>query len=244
MHKQRKIFIDGGAHHATSLKFFLNHYKDAESFETHSFEINSDFSHHFEKYVDNKKHFFYNQAIWVHDGHIEFYKMPKESSTIGPHSVRRPTAIASCINFSKWLKENFTQEDYIVLKLDIEGAEFSVLPQMFKDGSIEMIDKLYIEFHYKKRRNTNLELSLSILEKLIFKYQLDPMRWNATGKDSTIDKIDLDWRVCKELEKQKPNSDLGIRWKLIKEYFGFNKWYKGMPIYSPQMTSPYLDWSI
>ena len=230
----RKIFIDCGAHKATSLKFFCSSYPNSQEYETHSFEIYPDFKKHFDHYVSDgsNKHFFYNKAVWIKDETIKFWKMDQESSTVGPYTSQSNSQ-AEGVDFSKWLLNNFEKHDSIVLKMDIEGAEFSVLPKMFDDGSIELIDKLFIEFHYGKRQKTSLELSLSILEDLIFKYKLEPFRWDATGKDKTLDKIDLDWRVCRDLEKEKADSDLGKRWQKIKDYFKIEKWKKGMAIYSP-----------
>jgi hypothetical protein len=36
------------------------------------------------------------------------------------------------------------------MKIDIEGAEFNILNKMIEDGSINFIDRIYIEWHYKK----------------------------------------------------------------------------------------------
>jgi uncharacterized protein YfeS len=52
-----------------------------------------------------------------------------------------------CFDFSKYVKDNFKVDDYIVCKLDIEGAEYPVLEKMIKDETIPYIKKLYVEFH-------------------------------------------------------------------------------------------------
>lgn len=51
------------------------------------------------------------------------------------------------IDFSSLLKETVTKEDYVLIKMDIEGSEFSVLDKMIEDNSIELIDEIYVEFH-------------------------------------------------------------------------------------------------
>jgi FkbM family methyltransferase len=51
------------------------------------------------------------------------------------------------INFSKWILKNFTEDDLIILKMDIEGSEYKVLPKMIEDGSIKYINTLIIEWH-------------------------------------------------------------------------------------------------
>lgn len=55
------------------------------------------------------------------------------------------------IDFGKWIKENFSKDDYIICKMDIEGAEYDVVPHMIDDGSIEYMDEMIIEFHTKKQ---------------------------------------------------------------------------------------------
>jgi len=57
------------------------------------------------------------------------------------------TGEVEAIDFSKWVIENFTEEDFIVLKMDIEGSEYKVLPKMIEDGSIKFINNLIIEWH-------------------------------------------------------------------------------------------------
>jgi hypothetical protein len=67
--------------------------------------------------------------------------------------------------------DSFSKEDYIVLKVDIEGAEYEVLEKMFEDGSIEYIDELYIEWHYDKvkiprERHVKISRKLQALKSL------------------------------------------------------------------------------
>jgi FkbM family methyltransferase len=51
------------------------------------------------------------------------------------------------IDLSQWVIDNFSKDDFIVLKMDIEGAEYEVLPKMIEDGSIEYINQAFIEWH-------------------------------------------------------------------------------------------------
>ena len=46
--------------------------------------------------------------------------------------------------------ENFNKEDHIVLKLDIEGAEYELVEKMEKDGSLEYITEIHGEIHGPK----------------------------------------------------------------------------------------------
>jgi len=96
-----------------------------------------------------------NKAIWTHDGTVEFYLAEDTlgSSVLGNKKTgnlaKTPTKVDS-VDFGQWLKNNFSRDDYIFVKLDIEGAEYDVLENMLKDGTIVLVDRLYVEFHNVK----------------------------------------------------------------------------------------------
>ncbi|KAI9100974.1 FkbM family methyltransferase [Phlyctochytrium arcticum] len=50
-------------------------------------------------------------------------------------------------NFAKFLIDNFAVEDYVVVKMDIEGAEYEVLPHLWNTGAYKLIDVLLVEWH-------------------------------------------------------------------------------------------------
>jgi len=159
----RKVFIDGGANIGQSIEAFCNHYPNAEEFEIHSFEASQDdmnilkplnrVANEFRDKTRGVK--VYNKAIWIHDGTVDFYDSGDESSSIVFRKARMAKIKnnslikreVDCVDIGNWIKNNFTKEDHIVLKLDIEGGEYSVIPKMFKDGALEYVDKLFCEIH-------------------------------------------------------------------------------------------------
>ena len=54
--------------------------------------------------------------------------------------------IVDCIDLSEFIK-TFNKDDYIILKLDVEGAEYPILEKMIENNTISYIDELYIEWH-------------------------------------------------------------------------------------------------
>ena len=42
---------------------------------------------------------------------------------------------------------SFAKEDYVILKLDIEGSEYAVLRSLLKNRAMDLVDKLYGEIH-------------------------------------------------------------------------------------------------
>lgn len=61
--------------------------------------------------------------------------------------VHRNLMRVECIDFCKFIRNNFTKDDFIVIKLDIEGSEYPVLEKMINDNTIDYVNVFYIEFH-------------------------------------------------------------------------------------------------
>jgi len=51
------------------------------------------------------------------------------------------------IDFASWLARTVSRFDYVVCKMDIEGAEFNVIPHLISRGVITLIDELFLECH-------------------------------------------------------------------------------------------------
>ncbi len=93
---------------------------------------------------DNPKVHFERKACWIKDDII----MSKIHNSDGDSIVcDNSNSSIQCFDFSKWLTDNFTKDDEIYLKMDIEGAEFEILKKMINDGSIRLITWLAVEFH-------------------------------------------------------------------------------------------------
>lgn len=86
-----------------------------------------------------------------------------ESEWSKPHYIQDSDLDMSleidCINFSEYLKNNFQDDDYIICKMDIEGAEYEVLGKLIDDNTIDLIDEIYVEWHnhlLKSEYNTQM----------------------------------------------------------------------------------------
>ena len=51
------------------------------------------------------------------------------------------------VDFSAWLRASFTLDDFVVLKMDVEGGEHKIVPKMVSDGSIKLVDVWLWECH-------------------------------------------------------------------------------------------------
>ena len=81
------------------------------------------------------------------------------------------------IDFSRWLKEMVARhttadgsKPFVVVKMDIEGAEYAVLEKLVHDGTITLISELMVEFHTQqfdqKQRPRYARREAGIREKL------------------------------------------------------------------------------
>lgn len=145
-----KVFIDLGAFNGDTLIMAMNKYKDVDLFYAFepfpkSFEI---MKRHF---INNDKVKLYQAAAGVKDEELPLFL--KKKSNAG-HSLlkakknvsKRNISVRS-IDFSRFVIDTFAQTDYIVLKINIEGAEYSLLQKMMDDKSIDYINELYCEWH-------------------------------------------------------------------------------------------------
>ena len=145
----RKIFIDCGAYKGKMTKFFLANL--GEGFEAFAFEPNPHAKIHRKKVA----YTVFKKAVWVEDATIPLYVNRKKVYHSQSSSLLKEKTsggldtkiYVEAIDFGRWVAETFTKDDYIVVKMDIEGAEFKVLEKMMADGSILYINELYLETH-------------------------------------------------------------------------------------------------
>ena len=71
------------------------------------------------------------------------------------------------VNLSEFIMENFFVDDYILLKLDIEGSEYDVLENLLESGAIAYIKKLYCEFHDRWMSPEFMKKKTNLIEKLV-----------------------------------------------------------------------------
>ncbi len=108
----------------------------------------------------------HHAAVWTADATLPFYlsgadttgREDTEGSTLLGGKTRRNAACGEirydepvhvpCVDFSAWLGRTFGPRDCVWLKMDIEGAEYEVLEKMLADGTIDRVDKAFVEFHF------------------------------------------------------------------------------------------------
>lgn len=109
------------------------------------------------------------RAAWTKDGFIDI-----EINGNCTHIVEENTssAVASCFDIAAWFHS--LPDVKIVLKLDVEGAEYVLLPHLIEHGVMTNISRLLIEWHKGKYANgyeTDTEAMLKQIECPIEEWQ-------------------------------------------------------------------------
>jgi FkbM family methyltransferase len=150
------VFIDCGAHCGESILRAKNQF--GINTRIISFEPIPYFAEEIRKIWENDESVdVINAAVWVEDGISEF----QLSSTItdgssllkiSPEEYKDEYLIikVNTFDFSNFLKQ-FKEKDFkLIVKFDIEGAEYQVLSKMIEEGTINYIDEFWGEWHEVK----------------------------------------------------------------------------------------------
>ncbi len=172
----KKYFFDCGTHMFQGFNEFSIKYQIDSSWYCYCFEPNQ-FTFHESKKILNEIESQYNivhlnQAIssknevlkikcprvksWGHQ--VEIGSFSDQSSNIleTPQEWWNGDYIESeieAIDFSEFLLKTVNKNDYVLVKMDIEGSEFSVLDKLIENDAMDFINDLYVEFHERHFEN-------------------------------------------------------------------------------------------
>jgi FkbM family methyltransferase len=162
--KKSPVIIDCGSNIGLSVLYFKILFPESE---ITAFEPNPKI---FQILSNNVKTYGLNQvaliekAVWIFDGEIEFYLDNADGSRISTYIGKESTRVG-CVSLKTYLNQ---QVDF--LKIDIEGAETSVLKDCC--DLIKNIRFLFIEFHSFVNRQQELDQILFILSSSNFRYYI------------------------------------------------------------------------
>lgn len=181
----RKVYIDCGAWEGDSVLCFKQYHSN---YDIYAFECAFKFEQELKTLSFQQGFTFINKAVWICDGNVNLYP------GIGRHTQsgslcfskrkyidkKNPETIQS-VDFSQWIISEFDKDDYIVCKMNIEGAEYDVLEKMLVDGSIQYINKLYVGWHNTKLKNFSEKRHNKIKKQIGNITELSV--WGFTGKE-------------------------------------------------------------
>jgi FkbM family methyltransferase len=153
----KTIFIDGGARVGESLDIYIQKDSKFLGCDIHLFECNPTHQpelHQLQyKFTDYNIHV-HDIALWNLTGEQEFYFSIDQWGDLGCTlnkdkrerlDLNNPIKVKT-IKLSDFLTQ-FNESDYIIVKLDIEGAEWEVITDLLHSGRLSMINELYVEWH-------------------------------------------------------------------------------------------------
>jgi len=181
----KKIFIDLGANNGCSVDLFLKSFSDSGEYEIHSFECNPFMVEIYKKKYPNYK--LYNSAASTVYGKTNFHigdtsvsSSLREDKTTGMSNPKKIEV--ECVDISDFIIKSFSRDDRIIIKMDIEGAEYDILPKMLEDGLFDgYINTLYGEWHWNKLKNISKQFHENLVQQLKQK-NFTMKRWCAQTK--------------------------------------------------------------
>ena len=171
----RKIFLDCGGHRGTAVVHFLKEYPD---YEFYCFEPNLEMFAELTRSVatHGKTVFCFPGAVWTHDGFLDFFLGHEQGSTALPGKVEVIPGLQQvdygaavrvpCIDLSAWILRNIRPGDELVVKMDIEGGEYQVVPKLISDGSLHLIKRFYCEWHQDRFPDISREFHDSLISQV------------------------------------------------------------------------------
>lgn len=158
------IYVDLGAYdgNTADCKKLFNFDADYKI----GFEPNPLFSERLQDLFDE----FYPSAVWIEDGEMEFSVDISDTplgSTLMQSKAQWKSGrhiIVETVDFSKYVEELSPTE--LLVKMDIEGAEFELLEKMLRENTIDKVTRLYCEFHPNKVKEYTTRYKNDLLNRL------------------------------------------------------------------------------
>eukprot|EP01062_Namystynia_karyoxenos_P049717 TRINITY_DN38185_c0_g1_i1.p1 TRINITY_DN38185_c0_g1~~TRINITY_DN38185_c0_g1_i1.p1 ORF type:complete len:392 (+),score=112.92 TRINITY_DN38185_c0_g1_i1:81-1256(+) len=174
----RRILIDLGGCTVGTFAMFLATYPALHElgFGATVWEPNQDFAHDWAQELQRRAAGspgvglsslrYIPYGAWVENATLRFLgggnsgKLDPTNGT-APAEDRRPQArkrklrekLVPVMDFVTWLRANVRVEDFVVLKVDIEGSEHALIPHLIRQGAAGLIDEAYMECHCEETWN-------------------------------------------------------------------------------------------
>jgi FkbM family methyltransferase len=150
----RQIYLDLGANAPeTSVLPFVYKYPRGEQFELVAFEADPTWLPSYRPPLCNTscEGIKWVQAVVGLNDTISYFASHGLSvgRSASPTSDKVHTVPVTTVDLRRWLVENVRHEDFVVMKMDIERAEFAILPALLHEPSVlRLIDELFVECHH------------------------------------------------------------------------------------------------
>lgn len=149
----RKIFLDIGGWNGKSSIFFRENHPEGDSFEIFMFECDKQNIESIKS--KNLKITLIEKAAWCFNKKVKYYYGNNDGGSL--YSTKKTGKInpknfyeVDAIDLAEFIINNFNKDDYIIIKMNCEGAEYELIPHLQKNNIIDWINKWYIQWHWSK----------------------------------------------------------------------------------------------
>ncbi|KZV39907.1 cation/H(+) antiporter 15-like [Dorcoceras hygrometricum] len=154
--KNRYVYVDVGARsYGSSIGGWFNkqYPKQGKPFEMFVIAADS------EEYTSKKGVTLLPYAAWIRNETL-FFEISRESRRKSKDQSRGVQPASDFIsdsnkiqglNLATWLTSSVTSRDYVVVKMDVEGSEFHVIPHLIATRAVCLIDEMFLDCHYNNR---------------------------------------------------------------------------------------------
>lgn len=160
------IIVDCGSNIGLSCLYYHLHYPNAQII---CYEPDPEISKVLQKNLNglqNPRIQLIQKAVWTENGELSFFQHDVDSGSVINSGLGKEVRVA-CVDLLKELK----QHDHIdFLKMDVEGAEFALIPHIVP--ALGRIQNLFIEYHSFPGQEQSLSTILNCLEQAGFRYFL------------------------------------------------------------------------
>ena len=148
-----KLFLDCGAHCGESILEAKRRY--GNDIKIISFEANPNLALPLKDHFKNDPNVeVRNEAVWIENKEFtKFYLSVDWSDGSSIYDKKKSGGVSDnisvtvpCIDLASFIKE-CKKDNYIILKLDVEGAEYEILDHLIDQNVMPLIDEFHGEFH-------------------------------------------------------------------------------------------------
>lgn len=173
----KKIFLDFGTNKFQGYNLIKKKHGIDNTWLVHTYEANPLlFNYITENCPDGIV--VHNKAVWDKNEILEFLVDTDKIEWEGSRILHKDNKIETNSNLQTVKVESidiydimkeYEKDDFIIIKMDIETAEFNVLNKMIETNQMEKVDILYVEFHCRKfgeKRMKYRRLQENLLEQI------------------------------------------------------------------------------
>lgn len=162
--KRRYVYVDVGSrsYGSSIVSWFKKQYpKQNKTFHVYAVEADK---HFHDQYKGKKGVTLLPYAAWVKNESLvfEINQTPGDENVEKGRGMGRIQPVESGggivnsvdeiqgFDFAEWLKDTVTEQDFVVMKMDVEGTEFDLIPRLIETGAICLVDEVFLECHYNR----------------------------------------------------------------------------------------------